>query len=82
MKTKTGDEVTGQAASAVADMSPRKTVFVSVNLTEAARDELRQVTLDLTTPADRRVSMSDVLLALVRSADRDRVIDELGKSQP
>lgn len=41
----------------------RKTAYVSVNLTEAARDALRRAALNLTTPAGRRVSMSDALLA-------------------
>jgi hypothetical protein len=41
----------------------RKTPYVSVNLTEAARDALRRAALNLTTPAGRRVSMSDALLA-------------------
>lgn len=50
----------------------RKTPFVSVNLTEAARDELRHVTLELTTPAGRRVSMSDVLTAALRVAMEHR----------
>jgi hypothetical protein len=44
----------------------RKTPFVSVNLTEAARDELRRVTLELTTPAGRRVPMSDALIAALQ----------------
>ncbi|MFF4506257.1 hypothetical protein [Streptomyces sp. NPDC001401] len=57
----------------------RKTPFVSVNLTEAARDELRRVTLELTTPAGRRVSMSDVLTATLHVAmeHRDEVLDKL-----
>lgn len=48
----------------------RRTVFVSVNLTEAARDALRRATLDLTTPARRRLSMSDALTAALRVATR------------
>ena len=57
----------------------RKTPFVSVNLTEAARDELRRVTLELTTPAGRRISMSDVLLAALQIGmeHRDDVVSKL-----
>lgn len=57
----------------------RKTPFVSVNLTEPARDELRAATLTLTTPAGRRVSMSDVLIAALHVAlnHQDEVISEL-----
>lgn len=57
----------------------RKTPFVSVNLTEAARDELRRVTLELTTPAGRRVSMSDVLLAVLQVGleHREDVVSKL-----
>lgn len=43
-------------------------MFVSVNLTDTARDELRRAVLDLTTPAGRRLSMSDVLIHAVRVA--------------
>jgi hypothetical protein len=61
-------------------MSPRKTVFVSVNLTEAARDELRQAVLDLTTPAGRRLSMSDVLTAALQVAadNPEQMLNKLG----
>jgi hypothetical protein len=60
-------------------MSPRKTIFVSVNLTEAARDELRQATLELTSPAGRRLSMSDTLIAALRVAanHQDELVDQL-----
>ena len=60
-------------------MSPRKTIFVSVNLTAEARDELRQVTLDLTTPAGKRLSMSDALIAALRVAanHQDELVNEL-----
>jgi hypothetical protein len=61
----------------------RKTPFVSVNITGPARDELRAATLALTTSAERRVSMSDVLIAAIRVAlkHRDEVVSELrGKS--
>ena len=50
----------------------RKTRFVSVNLTEPARDSLRQTTLELTTPAGRRLSMSDVLTAALGVSMRHR----------
>jgi len=46
----------------------RKTAFVSVHLTPAARDELRAAALALTSPVGRRVSMSDVVLAAVHIA--------------
>lgn len=47
----------------------RKTPFVSVNLTEPARDKLRRVTLGYTSPAGRRLSMSEVLLAALDFAE-------------
>lgn len=53
-------------------MPTRKTVFVSVNLTGPARDELRAATLDLTSPVGRRISMSDVLIQALRVANRHR----------
>lgn len=43
----------------------RKTLFVSVNLTEEARDALRQATLDLSAHERRRLSMSDTLIQAV-----------------
>jgi len=55
----------------------RKTKFVSINLTTEARDELRRVTLEITTPVGRRVSMSDVLLAALRTTDRDELVNVL-----
>ena len=48
---------------------------MSVNLTPDARDELRRATLELTTPAGRRLSMSDVLIGVIHVAMRHR--DEL-----
>jgi hypothetical protein len=50
----------------------RRTLFVSVNLTPDARDELRRATLELTTPAGRRLSMSDVLIEAIRVSMRHR----------
>ena len=50
----------------------RRTLFTSVNLTEAARDELRQAVLDLTTPVGRRLSMSDVVIQALRVAMRHK----------
>jgi hypothetical protein len=43
----------------------RKTRFVSVNLTEAARDALQQATTDFTSPARRRITLSDLLIAAI-----------------
>lgn len=50
----------------------RRTLFVSVNLTPDARDELRRATLELTTPVGRRLPMSDVLIEAIRVAMRHR----------
>lgn len=57
----------------------RETVFVSVNLTEEARDELRQATLLISPMAGRRLSMSDVLVAALRVAasHQDEMLDAL-----
>jgi len=62
----------------------RRTLFVSVNLTPDARDELRRATLELTTPVGRRLSMSDVLIGVIRVAmrHRDEVVPELASEQP
>ncbi|MFL1381630.1 MULTISPECIES: hypothetical protein [unclassified Nocardiopsis] len=59
----------------------RKTPYISVNLTEPARDTLRQATLALTTDAQRRLSMSAVLIAALRVAQNHRpeLLDELKK---
>ena len=53
------------------DMS-RRTEFVSVHLAPAARDELRRAALELSAPAGRRLSMSDVLIHSLRVAMRHR----------
>lgn len=42
--------------------------FVSVNLTEQARDELRAAVPALTTAVGQRISMSDVLIQSLRTA--------------
>ena len=59
----------------------RKTPYISANLTEPARDTLRQATLALTTDAQRRLSMSAVLIAALRVAQNHRpeLLDELKK---
>lgn len=59
-------------SATLVDMTTRKTNFVSVNLTEPARDELRRAVLDLTSAVGRRISMSDVLIQAVRVALRHR----------
>lgn len=47
---------------------PRKTKFVSVNLTEPARDELQRATVRASGAIERRLSMSAVLLAALATA--------------
>lgn len=47
---------------------PRKTKFVSVNLTVPARDELQQETLQASAAVGRRLSLSTVLLAALATA--------------
>ncbi|MER6605776.1 hypothetical protein ABT282_07625 [Streptomyces sp. NPDC000927] len=61
----------------------RKTPYVNMNLTEAARDELRGITLELTTPSNRRLSMSEVIIAALNVARRHReeVLNELGGAE-
>ena len=49
--------------------------YVSVGLTSEARDLLRAVALELTSPAGRRLTMSEVLIALAELGERHR--DEL-----
>lgn len=53
-------------------MNADSRTFVSVHLTPEARDELRQATLDLTSPVGRRLSMSAVLVQATRVALRHR----------
>lgn len=57
----------------------RKTPYVSVNLRTDARDELRRATLELTSPAGRRISMSDVLVAALEVGleHRDEIVGRL-----
>ena len=45
---------------------------ITMSITPAARDALRTATLDLTTPAGRRLTMSEVLLAALAVAGRHR----------
>jgi len=45
---------------------------ISVSLIEEARDALRSTTLELTTPTARRLTMSEVLIAALRIAQRHR----------
>ena len=47
---------------------PRKTKFVSVNLTVPARDELQQETLQASAAVGRRLSLSTTLLAALATA--------------
>lgn len=47
-------------------------MYVSVGLTTQAREALRSATVDLTTPAGRRLTLSEVLLALVHVGERHR----------
>lgn len=58
---------------------PRKTEFRTVALSDAAREELRALVLEMTTPAKRRITMSDVVLAAVAVArdHPDEVIKHL-----
>lgn len=46
----------------------RRTEFVSVGLTPAARDELRSAAVELTSPARRRLTLSEVVIAATRMA--------------
>jgi hypothetical protein len=59
------------------DKRPTAADYVGMRVTGDARDALRQLTIELISPAGRRVSMSDVILALVATADRDAVINAL-----
>lgn len=47
-------------------------MYVSVSLAPEARDALRDVALNFTTPAGRRLTASEVLLALVHVGERHR----------
>lgn len=46
--------------------------YISVGLTPQARDALRDMTLELTTPVGRRMTMSEVLIASLELAGRHR----------
>jgi hypothetical protein len=54
-------------------------VYVSVGLTDQARDALREAVLNMTTPAGRKLSMSEVLLAALAIAKRhpDELLETL-----
>lgn len=54
--------------------------FVSVNLTEEARDALRAAVLSLTTEAGKRLTLSDVLEASIRVSlkRREEMLSALG----
>ena len=47
---------------------PRKTKFVSVNLTVAARDDLQRETLQAAAAVGRRLSLSATLVAALATA--------------
>lgn len=63
--------------------SERKTPYSNVNLTTPTRDQLKQLTIDLTSPVGRRLTMSEVLAALFHLGEqrRDQLIAHL-KEQP
>ncbi len=65
-------------------VATRKTEFVSVGLTEPAREALRQLTLEWTSDAGRRISMSDVVLARVPTGrdHKDEAIARLTAEGP
>jgi hypothetical protein len=50
--------------------TPRKTPYVSVNLTIPARDALQQLTFEEQARAGRRLALSPVLLAAITVARR------------
>lgn len=54
-------------------------MYVSVSLAPEARDALRDAALNLTTPAGRRLTLSEVLLALIHVGEtrRDEVLTVL-----
>lgn len=54
-------------------------MYVSVGLTDQARDALREAVLNMTTPAGRKLSMSEVLLAALAIAKRhpDELLETL-----
>jgi hypothetical protein len=56
--------------SLVTGSKKRKTTFVSVNLTPAARDKLRQAAVQMTSAAGYHLSMSDVAIAACDTAMR------------
>jgi hypothetical protein len=56
--------------------------YITVGLTEQARDLLRETTLDLTTPAGRRLTMSEVLIAALEQVDRDKLLEALRGETP
>lgn len=53
-------------------LQPRRTEFVSAQLTRSARDALRDAAVRLTSPVGRRVTMSDALSVALQMADERR----------
>jgi hypothetical protein len=47
-------------------------MYITLSLTTEARDLLRSLTLDLTTPTGRRLTMSEVLIAALELASLHR----------
>jgi hypothetical protein len=56
--------------------------YITVGLTEQARDLLRSMKLDLTTPAGRQLTMSEVLIAALEQVDRDKLLEALRGETP
>lgn len=50
---------------------PSRTAYVSVHVTRAAHRSLQRRTLAMTSPAQRRLTMSEVLEAAMILAERD-----------
>lgn len=59
-----------------------KVKFVSVGLTPPARDMLSATTLQLTTPAGRRISMSTALLAILAEVNLEQVAARIRGERP
>jgi hypothetical protein len=65
-------------------MADRKTEFVSVALTEPAREALRQATLEWTSPSGRRLTLSEALVSGLKIARQhgDEVVADLLAEDP
>lgn len=70
----------------LADMppAPRKTSYVTLNISEEAREAVRQATLEWTSPTGRRLTLSEAIVSGMKTARAhgDEVVADLLAENP